>query len=169
MKNLSIGTGLVSLSAAIIGSTAIIRFGPADGMAHAGIPAAPLAAAVGSAVTAQVTPSIVWYGNAYNQAANVLYVIRAWSDGRVEFKMGTPTCNANGVLWMNPGCGNGCSDCQDRWKVISDTAQGLTYRSDINFDAKVDGADLGQLLADWGDAPRQDFPPSDCPLALINP
>jgi hypothetical protein len=53
--------------------------------------------------------------------------------------------------------------------VISDPAQGYTYRSDINFDAKVDGADLGQLLADWGDAPRQDIPPSDCPLALINP
>jgi F-type H+-transporting ATPase subunit a len=55
------------------------------------------------------------------------------------------------------------------------TADGGTHEllkppaSDINFDAKVDGADLGQLLADWGDAPRKDVPPSDCPLALINP
>jgi hypothetical protein len=32
-----------------------------------------------------------------------------------------------------------------------------------------DGADLSQLLADFGDAPRQDIPPSDCPLNLINP
>jgi hypothetical protein len=48
-------------------------------------------------------------------------------------------------------------------------AQRRVDRSDINFDEKVDGADLGQLLADWGDAPRQNIPPSDCPLALINP
>jgi hypothetical protein len=55
------------------------------------------------------------------------------------------------------------------WSVISDPTQGLTYRSDINFDSRVDGADLGTLLADWGDALRHDIPPSDCPLALINP
>jgi hypothetical protein len=53
--------------------------------------------------------------------------------------------------------------------VVSNPSQGLTYRSDINFDSKVDGADLGTLLADWGDAPRQDIPPSDCPLNLVNP
>jgi hypothetical protein len=53
--------------------------------------------------------------------------------------------------------------------VINDPAQGLTYRSDINFDSKVDGADLSQVLNDWGDAPRQDIPPSTCPLNLINP
>jgi len=33
----------------------------------------------------------------------------------------------------------------------------------------VDGADLATMLADWGDAPRYDIPPSDCPLNLINP
>jgi hypothetical protein len=59
--------------------------------------------------------------------------------------------------------------CVGPWIVVSDPAQGLTYRSDINFDAKVDGADLGQLLADWGEAPRQDIPPSECPLNLVNP
>jgi hypothetical protein len=143
MKNVSTGTGLVALSAAMLGSTALVRFGPSEGTAHAGGPAAPMAADAIAAVGAgQVTPTIVWYGNAYNQAANVLYVIRAWSDGRMEFKMGTPTCNANGVLWINPGCGSGCADCQDRWQVISDPAQGLTYRSDINFDA-----DLTPLLS----------------------
>jgi hypothetical protein len=55
------------------------------------------------------------------------------------------------------------------WTTISDQNSGYSAASDINFDSKVDGADLGQLLADWGDAPRQDIPPSDCPLALINP
>jgi hypothetical protein len=48
-------------------------------------------------------------------------------------------------------------------------AAALADRTDINLDAQVDGAGLGQLLADWGDAPRQDIPPSDCPLNLINP
>ncbi|MDE0889173.1 MAG: hypothetical protein OSA40_06910 [Phycisphaerales bacterium] len=39
--------------------------------------------------------------------------------------------------------------------------------ADINFDACVDAADLGLLVAAWGDAPRIDYPPSDCPLGLI--
>ena len=46
-------------------------------------------------------------------------------------------------------------------------AQGCV--GDIVADYRVDGGDLGTLLANWGDAPRQDIPPSDCPLALINP
>jgi hypothetical protein len=53
--------------------------------------------------------------------------------------------------------------------LISDSNQGFNAASDINFDEKVDGADLGTLLADWGNAPRQNIPPSDCPLNLVNP
>ena len=53
--------------------------------------------------------------------------------------------------------------------VISDVNMGFNAASDINFDSKVDGGDLGQLLASWGDAPRHDITPSDCPLNLINP
>ena len=71
--------------------------------------------------------------------------------------------------WRLRTDGSPLDNCPQGWLTVSDPAQGLTYRSDINFDSKVDGADLGQLLADWGDAPRQDIPPSDCPLALINP
>ena len=33
----------------------------------------------------------------------------------------------------------------------------------------VNGADLASILGNWGDAPRVPFPPSDCPLNLINP
>ena len=36
-------------------------------------------------------------------------------------------------------------------------------------DELVDGADLASVLSNWGDAPRVPFPPSDCPLNLINP
>jgi hypothetical protein len=75
---------------------------------------------------------------------------------------GSSTGSAGALdLWISRSFGT--------WITISDPAQGYTYRSDINFDERVDGADLAQLLADFGDAPRQDIPPSDCPLNLINP
>ena len=91
------------------------------------------------------------------------YLFGAWSDGKIEATRGY-IYNGYGLCqWNNSACSG------TQWVVVSNPAQGLTYRSDINFDEKVDGADLGQLLADWGDAPWQDIPPSDCPLALINP
>jgi hypothetical protein len=55
------------------------------------------------------------------------------------------------------------------WIVISDPSHGYNAPADINFDSKVDGSDLAQVLNDWGNAPRQDAPPSTCPLNLINP
>jgi hypothetical protein len=33
----------------------------------------------------------------------------------------------------------------------------------------MDGVDLGELLAKWGPVPCNPVPPSDCPLALVNP
>ncbi len=59
--------------------------------------------------------------------------------------------------------------CQESWITIADQNEVYSAASDIRYDAKVNGADLGQLLADCGNAPRQDIPPSDCPLAWINP
>lgn len=91
-------------------------------------------------------------------------VFRAWSDGRVEYRhFFSSTADASGDCNLIQGV----SPCG--WRLFSDPSQGLTNRSDINFDAEVDGADLATLLNDWGNAPRQDIPPSDCPLALINP
>ena len=89
MKNLSTGTGLALLSAAILGSTIIMRFGPADQAAHAA-PPMEVAKAIAAASTAQVTPTIVWYGTdtvtrTLNYTTSALSVVfRAWSDGRVE-------------------------------------------------------------------------------------
>jgi hypothetical protein len=165
MKNVSTGTGLVALSAAILGSTALIRFGPAEGTAHAA-PPMEAAKAIAAAATAQVTPTVVWYGvAAYGYWGSGLplqdwtVVGRAWSDGRVEIRR----------MKHNYNSCSSALQCQEPWITISDPNEGYSAASDINFDAKVDGADLGQLLTDWGDAPRQDIPPSDCPLALINP
>jgi hypothetical protein len=127
-------------------------------------------AAVVAAATAQnpPEPTIVWYGMAHsplnynNNNGETSYgstiFARAWSDGKVEMKK---VCS-----------GNSCSDqITDLavWVVVNNPAQGLTYRSDINFDSNVDGSDLAQVLNDWGNAPRQDIPPSTCPLNLINP
>ena len=55
------------------------------------------------------------------------------------------------------------------WFVISSPTEGMNAAADINFDEIVNGADLAMLLAQWGDAPRNPMPPSDCPLGLLNP
>jgi hypothetical protein len=60
------------------------------------------------------------------------------NSGNIYQPLGPGTCYS---AWNSTTCG---------WIVISDPAQGLTYRSDINFDSKVDGADLGLLLSNWG-------------------
>jgi hypothetical protein len=156
MKNTSTGFGLCVLGLGIAAWPVLDRLAPSANASAV----TSAASAVSTAATAQPTPTIVWYGMVGNPPYTQT-VARAWSDGRVEITMGNTTL-ANGV------CGWNSQTC-NTWLVISDPAQGLTFRSDINFDAKVDGADLGQLLADWGNAPRQDIPPSDCPLALINP
>ena len=116
-------------------------------------------------------PTIVWYGTA--EAIDVGYrnseswtgsettghiLYRAWSDGTVEAKAvgigSTPSCSDFGP-------------CSSDWAVVSSPNDGLNAAADINFDERVDAADLGQMLAAWGDAPRNDYPPSDCPLGLI--
>jgi hypothetical protein len=163
MKNISTGFGLCVLGLGIAAWPVLDRLMPT-----ANASAVTAAVAVSTAATGQTTPTIVWYGLSSSGSSSIGTVpgilFRAWSDGRIEYR-----------LFGN--CYN-CSTSQQftdhnlqsgPWRLFSDPAQGLTYRSDINFDEKVDGADLGQLLTDWGNAPRQDIPPSDCPLALINP
>ena len=103
-------------------------------------------------------PTIVWYGaTSYHFSSygvNTLY--RAWSDGTVEARsvdVGTNDC----------GSPNACSD----WRLISSPNEGLNAAADINHDEIVNAADIGLLVAAWGDAPRNPMPPSDCPLGLI--
>ncbi len=104
-----------------------------------------------------VEPTIVWYGVSHGLEAQ--YVFRAWSDGTIEGRFvdtypSWDSCNKS-------------STCVGPWLSISTANEGLNAQADINFDERVDAADLGQLLAAWGDAPRNDYPPSDCPLGLI--
>jgi hypothetical protein len=162
MKNISTGFGLALLAGAILAYPFVSSLAPS---ANASAVTAA-ASAVSTAATAQTGPTIVWYGmvqtpqfafEGYYVAYTYTLFGRAWSDGRIEVKKVCTGDRCESTVYSYD------------WVVVSDPAQGLTYRSDINFDAKVDGADLGQLLSDWGDAPRQDIPPSDCPLNLVNP
>ena len=168
MKNISTGFGLCVLGLGIAAWPVLDRLAPTANASAV----STAASAVSSAASGQTGPTIVWYGVAdmspsFSNEGNAQVVYRAWSDGRIELRRVRPTQRIGNYL----ACQNTADDqpCVSPWYVINNPAQGLTYRSDINFDAKVDGADLGALLADWGDAPRQDIPPSDCPLALINP
>ena len=154
MKNISTGTGIALLAGAIVAYPILDRVMPkADA-------SATHAAAVIAAAAAQVEPTIVWYGvsppDGYWEYRGGIF--RAWSDGKIEVKQYLTGTGYNcGSVWP---CG---------WEVFSAANQGYSAAADINFDSKVDGADLGQLLTAWGDAPRHDITPSDCPLNLINP
>jgi hypothetical protein len=166
MKNISTGFGLALLAGSILAYPFVSSLAPSAN-ASAVIAAA---SAVSTAATAQTSPTIVWYGMCETSAYpgySTTALTRAWSDGKVEAKFFNPYFSGGNPA-STPCSAFVVQHCSG-WFVISDPAQGLTYRSDINFDEKVDGADLGQLLSDWGDAPRQDIPPSDCPLNLVNP
>ena len=110
--------------------------------------------------------TVVWYGTFggfYGSGAGGV-LLRAWSDGTVEVKR---------VQTMYVGtCGdasNASPPCTSPWNIISSPTQGYRAAADINADELVNGADLASVLGNWGDAPRVPFPPSDCPLNLINP
>ncbi len=112
-------------------------------------------------------PTIVWYGledTTYNTVTRVHALYRAWSDGTIEMRI--VTRNADSAYeWK---CESDLGDiCTSEWMVVSSPKEGLNAQADINFDSRVNAEDLGIMLAAWGDAPRNDYPPSDCPLGLI--
>jgi hypothetical protein len=159
MKNVSTGFGLCIVGLGIAAWPVLDRLMPQANAVGIG----SVVPAVAAAATAQdpPTPTIVWYGTGPANTGSTL-VFRAWSNGRVEVRAGNLAGLPNApCAWVD--------SCFSGWQVISDPSQGLTFDADLNFDQAVDGADLGMLLAKWGPAPRNLVPPSDCPLALINP
>ena len=120
-------------------------------------------------------PTIVWYDSHEVRQPDtsdplsepIVLLIRAWSDGTIEGRF--RSIDAYGINGSSCDGVHDFSDCADvsNWFVLSSPNEGLNSQADINFDERVDAADLGQLLAAWGDAPRNDYPPSDCPLGLI--
>ena len=121
-------------------------------------------------------PTIVWYdvkpinvqypgglvqpGGTLTNVTKWHIVYRAWSDGTVErravYTNGSGTCET--ILG---------GSCTSDWYVVVSPNEGLNAAADINHDEIVNAADIGLLVAAWGDAPRNPMPPSDCPLGLI--
>jgi len=160
MKNISTGAGLAILGLGIAAHP--ILSGIASSAA-ASVSSAPVAAAVTTAASTQAgAPTVVWYGvgpGPSGTTQNHLY--RAWSDGTVEARLVVNVYNQSyGICGFQTPC---------PWSVISSPNQGFKAAADSNADEKVDGEDLAAVLSNWGDAPRVPFPPSDCPLNLVNP
>jgi hypothetical protein len=137
--------------------------------AHAAVGSMPAAAAVAATASAQAggEPAVVWYGigNPSPNLATIDRLYRAWSDGTIEMKR----VDWNGIPKFGYQLCEGGFRCASPWIVISSPTAGFRAAADINADEMVDGADLASVLSNWGDAPRVPFPPSDCPLNLINP
>lgn len=176
MKNLSTGTGLALLAGAIVAWPVLDRLVPNANAVGIGTTAT---SAVVAAATAQAppAPTIVWYSvvpqiNSGTSPSGIKEIFRAWSDGRIEVTSGqfgtSGTAGNYCTKWFSTS-GNSSMPLCNMWQVVSDPAQGLTFDADLNFDEAVNGDDLGMMLAKWGPAPRNPVPPSDCPLALINP
>jgi hypothetical protein len=151
----------VGLSAAIglVGVGIILNALPKFGIGTPAAIAAPLAPV---AQAGAPEPTIVWYGLADRSTSfGQSIMLRAWSDGTIELL-------AIYTGWVG-ACGGDPFSCASDWKVISSPLAGLNAAADTNLDQTVDGADLANLLAAWGPAPRSPIPPSDCPLNLVNP
>jgi hypothetical protein len=158
---------LCGVGLCMIGGALLMQNGQQAHAAAGSMPAA--ATAVAAAANAQAGPTVVWYGIVQNprfigngqcgcvQSLEYSVLTRAWSDGRVEAKK----------LCVGDSCGAAISG--GAWFTVNDPNSGYRTAADINADEIVDGADLASVLGNWGDAPRVPFPPSDCPLNLINP
>jgi len=164
MSKITTGVGLCALALSIVAFPIIDRALP---RAEATVPTAAVQA-IASAAHSQAggEPTVVWYGvsspsNYYSTTPPILF--RAWSDGTIEAKM----IGLDGVYYG--ACNPETVLCTSGWRVISSPTDGFKAAADINADEKVDSADLTAILAAWGDAPRVPFPPSDCPLNLVNP
>ncbi len=156
---------LCGVGLCMIGGAMLLQNGQQANAATAvSMPATAAAVTAAASTQAGGEPTVVWYGVADAGATGNNYgldrLYRAWSDGTIEVRLISNFVSPQGVCYSNPQCG---------WIVISSPNEGFRAASDANADEKVDGADLGMLLSNWGDAPRVPFPPSDCPLNLTNP
>ena len=60
-------------------------------------------------------------------------------------------------------------NCSGQHLVVLAADCSTSCNASVSGNCQVDGADLALLLGNWGDAPRDQIPISDCPLNLINP
>jgi hypothetical protein len=165
LKNVSVGGGLALLALAVLANAGASLLSTFSSQAHADATAAGRAVVASAMAQGGGEPTIVWYSvtnrehDGNGTPFNIVW--RAWSDGTVEARrVGVSTtsfCSTAGVGCMSP------------WLTVNSPTQGFRAAADINADELVDAADIASVLSNWGDAPRNDIPPSDCPLNLINP
>ena len=158
---------LCGVGLCMIGGALLMQNGQQAQAAAGSMPAAAAAVAAAASAQAGGEPTVVWYDTQkvyeYNGYSRTL-LFRAWSDGTIEVRpIGHYPATA-----ANPCETSFFVECPT-WAVVSSPTAGYRASADINADEKVDGADLTMILGNWGDAPRVPFPPSECPLNLVNP
>ena len=154
-----VGCSIFALAGAVV-------FSALGSSAQAGVGSAAPAVAAAAVAQGGGEPTIVWYGVSPPFTAGpgrFGLLFRAWSDGRIEAKAFWPSDQ-----YSQPFCGQPLERACD-WIPFSTPNDGLAAFADITSDESVDGVDLAQVLSNWGPAPRNDIPPSDCPLNLVNP
>jgi hypothetical protein len=161
MKNLSTGTGLALLATAIVAYPFVNRISSVDQTAHASVPVAAVAAA--ATAQAQPEPTIVWMGVTEAKSCELIVYHRAWSDGRqemrfVDTRVGWCGCNEQQYPLQASICRS------TAWIEVPPPPGGNGYacRADIDGNRTVDGADLSEILANWG-------PQSPCEPAATYP
>ena len=161
-----VGTGLC-----MIGGAMLLQQTP-HANATASLPSFASTAIVAAATT-QTTPTVIWFGvstewmqTIYGPPGSyVTFYHRLWSDGRQEVR--------KVVMGFQPPCGQLNFDCSPTtdWLDVPPppSGNGLACRTDINGDRRIDGADLGLMLGDWGSSgscePQPTYPCLDLSLA----
>lgn len=141
--SMSVSVGLVGLGLCTIGLG--LLFGPRD--------LAQAAPAPAMAVAGQAAPTVVWMHSYMGGGEGWHYLFRGWSDGRIDIAVVPYSYQSSCTNTPSLFCG---------WKTIQGTEFGFACAADLDHDGKVDGSDLGQLLATWGPVSCVEVPPVEC-------
>ena len=113
-------------------------------------------------------PVIVAFGSLGGGAGPNSGFYRLWSDNRVEIRflylrnaLGVVTCNEN-LINSDDGCLDTAIRLDSGWLELPPPpgGDGFACRTDINGDRTVNAADLGLLIAQWGEGVSCDPQPT---------
>jgi|GEM_PF-1586387 len=113
-------------------------------------------------------PTIVAFGSLGGGAGPSSGFYRLWSDSRIEIRLlylyngvGVVTCNL-GLIANDDGCLDKSIPIDSGWILLPDPpgCDGFACRGDINGDRSVNAADLGLLIAQWGEGVSCDPQPT---------
>jgi hypothetical protein len=148
MNNISTGFGLCVLGLGIAAWPVLDRLMP---QANA-VGVASIAPAVADAALAQggPAPTVVWMGSTQQTGVGVTIFHRLWSDGRLEVRSAALEFASSSGCWQVTG-----TLCASPWFEIPAPpgGNGFACRADLDGNRTVDGADLGMILANWGQQP----------------